>query len=156
MDFEYVFESEEITFYGIEVCEPILVEKYLMPVECGGSTTGFPNPSDDHVESILDLNQYLGIKSHTCFFVEAKGDSLIDAGITDKDLLVVDTSLDYREDDIVICSINQIFIAKFIKKIKGVYYLYSKNPNFEPVQIQEFDDVRIFGVVKSLTRKLRK
>lgn len=151
----FVFPSEEITFYSVGESEPIEVKKYLIPVECGNSTTGFPSPADDYVEGILDLNQFLGIKSHTCYFVEAKGDSMVDAGISERDILVVDTSLNYRDNDIVICSINGNFKAKIIKRINGQYFLYSKNPNFEPVEIQEFDDVRIFGVVKGLTRKFR-
>ena len=80
---------------------------------------------------------------------------MVDAGISERDILVVDTSLNYRDNDIVICSINGNFKAKIIKRINGQYFLYSKNPNFEPVEIQEFDDVRIFGVVKGLTRKFR-
>lgn len=149
------FPSEEITFYSVGESEPIEIKKFLLPVECGSSTTGFPSPADDYVEGILDLNEFMGIKSHTCYFVEAKGDSMIDAGISEKDILVVDTSLDYRENDIVICSINGVYKAKIIKKVKGKYYIYSKNSSFEPVEIQEQDDVLIFGVVKGLTRRFR-
>ena len=151
----YVFPSEEITFYSIGEGESLNIKKYLLPVECGGGTTGFPSPADDYVEGILDLNEFLGIRSHTCYFVEAKGDSMIDAGISEKDILVVDTSLEYRENDIVICSVNGIYKAKFIKKMQGRYFIYSKNPDFEPVEIQEHDDVLIFGVVKGLTRRFR-
>ena len=152
----YTFPSEEITFFSIDESKPsVKINKYLLSVYCGGGTTGFPSPADDYVEGLLDLNEFLGIKSHTCYFVEAKGDSMVDAGISEKDILIVDTSLDYRPNDIVICSVNGIYKAKIIKQIKGRYFLYSKNPNFEPIEILEQDDVLVFGVVKGLTRKFR-
>jgi DNA polymerase V len=87
--------------------------------------------------------------------VEARGDSMIDAGITDRDILIVDTTLDYRENDIVICSLNNFYMAKIIKRLQNKLFLMSKNPNFDPVEIQESDDFRVFGVVKGLSRKFR-
>lgn len=151
----YIFPSEEITFYKPSYLKPVGLKKFLLPVECGGGTTGFPSPADDYVEGILDLNDYLGIKRHACYLVEAKGDSMIDAGISEKDILVVDTTLDYQNDDIVICSVNGTYKAKIIKRINNRYFLYSKNPDFEPIEIQEQDDVQVFGVVRGLTRKFR-
>jgi DNA polymerase V len=80
---------------------------------------------------------------------------MVDAGITDRDILIVDTTLDYRENDIVICSLNNFYMAKIIKRFQNKLFLMSKNPNFEPVEIQESDDFRVFGVVKGLSRKFR-
>ena len=145
----------EIHFFSIDDCDVIELNKYLMPVECGTSATGFPSPADDYVDIMLDLNDFHGIKKHTCYLVEARGDSMIDAGITDRDILIVDTTLDYRENDIVICSLNNFYMAKIIKRFKDKLFLMSKNPNFEPVEIQEYDDFRVFGVVKGLSRKFR-
>lgn len=70
-------------------------------------------------------------------------------------ILIVDTTLNYRENDIVICSLNNFYTAKIIQKLNSKLFLISKNPNFSPVEIQEYDDFRVFGVVKGLSRKFR-
>jgi DNA polymerase V len=54
---------------------------------------GFPSPADDHLESELDLNEYLINHPSETFFVRAKGDSMQQAGIFVKDLLIVDRSI---------------------------------------------------------------
>ena len=53
---------------------------------------GFPSPADDHIEKKLDLNDYLIKQKEATFFVRIKGDSMIDAGIHDNDIVIVDKS----------------------------------------------------------------
>ncbi|MPR37178.1 LexA family protein [Salmonirosea aquatica] len=147
---------QEIILHGITEFEPVLLPKFATNVECGNSTTGFASPADDYIETTLDLNEYHNIKKHACFLVEAVGDSMIDAGITEDDLLIVDTSLDYRENDIVICCLNGSYKAKMIQRRKGILCLISRNPLFDPIEIQEHDDLRVFGVVKGFSRNFRR
>ncbi|MPR36729.1 S24 family peptidase [Salmonirosea aquatica] len=100
------YHFDEIIFYGITHSAPVRLPKFAINVECGNSTTGFASPADDYIETRLDLNEYHQIRKHACFLVEAVGDSLIDAGISENDLLIVDTSLNYRENDVVVCCLN--------------------------------------------------
>jgi DNA polymerase V len=153
----FLYSQSELTFHALPASPAVLkLPKFLMRVECGGSTTGFASPADDYIETHLDLNQFHDIRRHACFLVEAVGDSMIDAGITEHDLLIVDTSLDYRENDIVICSVNGTYKAKIIRRMKGRLFLVSKNPAFAPIEIQEQDDFQVFGVVKGLSRNFRR
>jgi len=147
---------DEISLYGITNFVPVRLPKFAVTVECGNSTTGFASPADDYIEARLDLNEYHQIRKHACFLVEAVGDSMIDAGITENDLLIVDTSMDYREGDIVICCLNGSYKAKIIQREKEKLFLKSRNPLFAPIEIQEHDDLRIFGVVKGLSRNFRR
>lgn len=150
-------EQPELTFYAVDDdSEIILLPKFQTKVECGGSTTGFASPADDHIETHLDLNEFHNIRRHGCFLVEAVGDSMIDAGISEKDVLIVDTTMDYREGDIVICSVDGIYKAKLIKRVGQRLFLISKNPTFEPIEIKEHDDFKVFGVVKGLSRNFRR
>lgn len=96
------------------------------------------------------------MKTSGCFLVEATGDSMIDAGISNKDVLIVDTTMEYREGDIVICSVDGVYKAKLIKRVGERLFLISKNPNFEPIEIKEQDDFKVFGVVKGLSRNFRR
>ncbi|GAB3226425.1 LexA family protein [Spirosoma arcticum] len=148
--------TPEITLYDIADFKPVLLPKFALNVECGNSTTGFASPADDYIETSLDLNEFHNIRKHRTFLVAAVGDSMIDAGITENDLLIVDTSLEYREGDIVICCLNGSYKAKMLKRVKGQLYLKSRNLLFAPIEIQEHDDLRIFGVVKGLSRNFRR
>ena len=70
---------------------------------------GFPSPADDHVEKRLDLNEYLIKKSDATFFVKIKGDSMVDASINDGDIVIVDRSMQAKEGDIVLASVDGNF-----------------------------------------------
>uniref|UniRef100_UPI003AEFD423 S24 family peptidase n=1 Tax=Kluyvera georgiana TaxID=73098 RepID=UPI003AEFD423 len=52
---------------------------------------GFPSPAADYVEQRIDLNELLIQHPSATYFVKASGDSMIEAGISDGDLLVVDS-----------------------------------------------------------------
>jgi DNA polymerase V len=54
---------------------------------------GFPSPAADYVEQRIDLNELLIHHPSATYFVKASGDSMIEAGISDGDLLVVDSSV---------------------------------------------------------------
>ncbi|SQH90169.1 Error-prone repair protein UmuD [Salmonella enterica subsp. enterica] len=55
---------------------------YLVPC-------GFPSPAADYIEQRIDLNELLVSHPSSTYFVKATGDSMIEAGINDGDLLVV-------------------------------------------------------------------
>lgn len=150
------FISPEVTLHAILEHEPILLPKFATSVECGSSTTGFASPADDYIESVLDLNEYHNIRKHTCFLVTGAGQSLRDAGIEDGDVLIVDTSLQYRPRDIVICCLNGSYKAKLLERVQGKLYLVSRNPLFAPIEVKEYDDLLIFGVTKGLSRNFRR
>ena len=59
----------------------------------GSVVAGFPSPAEQYLEPPLDLNELLVKRPAATFFVKVEGDSMINAGIHDKDLLVVDRSL---------------------------------------------------------------
>ena len=53
-------------------------------------TAGFPSPADDYLEDKLDLNEYLIKHPAATFFVRVAGDSMINAGIYNNDIIIVD------------------------------------------------------------------
>lgn len=136
--------------------QPVYLPKFALNVECGNSTTGFPSPADDYIEGHLDLNEFHNIRKHACFLVMAVGESMIDAGIHERDLLIVDTTLNYRENDVVICCLNDSYKAKVIKRKAGKLYLFSRNKQYPPIEILEQDDLQVFGVVQGLSRNFRR
>ena len=73
---------------------------------------GFPSPAEQYLEPPLDLNELLVKRPAATFFVSVEGDSMIGAGIRDKDLLVVDRSLTPANGDIIIASVDGEFTVK--------------------------------------------
>ena len=73
---------------------------------------GFPSPAEQYLEPPLDLNELLVKRPAATFFVRVEGDSMIGAGIRDKDLLVVDRSLTPANGDIIIASVDGEFTVK--------------------------------------------
>ena len=154
--FDTLDERDEVAIYPIAGGPAILLPRFGR-VECGGSKTGFADPTEDYAEARLSLDGFHEIKRHACFLVKAFGHSMTDAGIQENDLLIVDTALEYGEDDIVVCAMNgDAYKAKMIRRIDEKLYLVSRNPKFEPIEISEADDLRVFGVVKGFSRNFRK
>lgn len=78
---------------------------------------GFPSPADDYIEDRLSLDQHLIQHKDSTFFVRAKGNSMVGAGIFDGDLLVVDKSLNPVSGDIVIAVVDgDLTVKRLIKR----------------------------------------
>lgn len=72
----------------------------------------FPSPAQDYVEDRLDINQLVIKHPNATYFIRVSGDSMIDAGIGDGDLLVVDRALTAQHGDIIVAAVNGEFTVK--------------------------------------------
>ena len=64
-----------------------------LPVYTSRVPAGFPSPADDYIEDWLDLNQHLIKHPSATFLAYASGQSMVQAGILDRAILVVDRAL---------------------------------------------------------------
>ena len=110
-------------------------------------SAGFPSPADDHLEKSLDLNSYLIKHPSATFFVRVNGDSMIDAGINDNDILIVDRSLKPSHGKIVIAVVDGQMTVKRLYKRSGKLILMPENKNFKPIEITESMSIEIWGIV---------
>ena len=116
---------------------------------------GFPSPADDYVAEKLDLNQHLMPHQEASFMLRAKGDSMMGANIHDGDLLVVDRSLNATNGCVVIAAIDGQFTVKRLEKKRGKIRLLPANPNFEPIELKDDQELQIFGVVTNVIHSLK-
>lgn len=123
---------------------------FLTPVHAG-----FPSPADDFIEKRLDLNEFLIKNPPATFFVKVEGDSMINAQISDGDILVVDRSIDAADNKIVIVSIMGEFSVKRIRIIRKEFFLEAENPKYAPIKISPEMDFEIFGVVTYIIHKAK-
>ena len=125
-------------------------ELKLLPFFSSYVSAGFPSPADDYIEGKLDLNTYLIKHPSATFFVRVKGESMINAGIYDHDILIVDRSLEIASGKIIIAAIDGQLTVKRLLKYKNKIILNSENDLFKPIEIVEGKEVMFWGVVTSV------
>lgn len=107
---------------------------------------GFPSPAQDYVEQRIDLNELLIHHPSATYFVKASGDSMIDGGISDGDLLVVDSARMAKQGDIVIATVDGGFTVKQLQ-LRPVIQLNPLNSAYKPIRPVGDEGLDIFGVV---------
>ena len=122
-------------------------KKFKIPLLNDSVSAGFPSPADDYTEENIDLNEHLISNPFSTFFLRVKGDSMINAGIKDKDLIIVDKSLIAKPGDIVIAMIDGEFTIKRLSIKNDELYLKAENHNYPDFSFKNHIDVQIWGVV---------
>lgn len=137
-------KKEELHFYSLNDDNLKKIHVYET-----GVSAGFPSPADDYLDVDLNLHKYLVKHPAATFFIIAKGHSMEKAGIGDEDLLVVDKSLEAKNNDIVIASVNGEFTVKRYINTKGKILLRAETEigNYPDININESLDFEIWGVV---------
>ena len=111
---------------------------------------GFPSPAADYLQESLDFNRDLIKHPEATFYGRVDGDSMIEAGICEGDIAVIDRSVEPMNGDIVVGYINGEFTIKFLDlthKEEGYIELRPANKNYQPIRINEFDEFEVWGVV---------
>ncbi len=122
-------------------------KRFKIPLLNDSVSAGFPSPADDYTEENIDLNEHLISNPFSTFFLRVKGESMINAGIKDKDLIIVDKSLIAKPGDIVIAMIDGEFTIKRLSIKNDELYLKAENHNYPDFSFKNHIDVQIWGVV---------
>jgi DNA polymerase V len=115
---------------------------------------GFPSPADDYVEAQLDLNEHLIRHPAATFFIHASGNSMVNAGIYDGDLLIVDRSLAPRDGDVAIAVLYGDLTVKRIRKRDGRLLLEPDNAAYPAIDVPADAGFQVWGVVTHAIHKL--
>lgn len=119
-----------------------------------GVSAGFPSPAMDFMEIAIDLNKALSENPLATFYIKVDGNSMIDAGINDKDVLVVDRSLEPQNNKIAVCFIDGEFTVKRIQLKKNELWLMPENPKYNPIKINEENQLIVWGIVTYVIKKV--
>jgi DNA polymerase V len=115
-----------------------------IPVILQKVSAGFPSPATDYVQDEIDLNSELIKNPPATFLIRVQGNSMNDHKITSGDLLVVDRSLNLKNDCIAIINFNNELVVKNIIKENNNFYIKNK---LEKILISENSDVNVWGIV---------
>ena len=119
-----------------------------------GISAGFPSPADDFKEIRISLDKELVKNSESTFYARVSGDSMIEAGLDDGDLLVIDRSLDPESGKIAVCLVDGEFTVKRIMKEKNKLYLVPENKKYKTVELSEDNELIVWGIVEYVIKKV--
>ncbi len=120
---------------------------------------GFPSPGEGCANESIDFNRDLIRHPEATFYGRVYGDSMIDAGICDGDIAVIDRLAEASDGDIVVAYINDEFTIKYLDTTHvpdGYILLRPANRAFEPIRINNDDDFKVWGVVIWTIKKWKK
>ncbi len=123
---------------------------YQLPLYGSKVTAGSPAPADDYVENQLDLNAHLIKHPAATFCVRVSGNSMIDAGIHENDILIVDRSITPAHGKIVVAAIDGQLTVKRLHKKNEALFLMPENKTFQPIELKEGNEVYIWGIVTNV------
>ena len=115
-----------------------------IPVILQKVSAGFPSPATDYVQDEIDLNNELIKNPPATFLIRVQGNSMNDHKIINGDLLVVDRSLNLKNDCIAIINFNNELVVKNIIKENNNFYIKNK---LEKTLINENSDINVWGIV---------
>jgi DNA polymerase V len=118
--------------------------KAILPFHINKVGAGFPSPATDYVEEEVDLNKYLIKNSPSTFLIRVQGKSMVDVGIHNGDLLVVDKSLEPKNFSTVVANVNEELVVKTFIKEKNQSFLISGT---NKINLDENSEILIWGVV---------
>ena len=134
---------------NIQIIQGDFNKKLKLPI-AEGLKAGFPSPAEDYSHETLDFNRDLIHNPEATFYGKVEGDSMIEAGICNNDIAVIDRSLEPRDGDVVVGCINGEFTIKYLDmrhKKDGYIELRPANKDFKPIRITAEDDFEVWGVV---------
>jgi len=141
-------KSEGVHVVAVYSPDPNAPERAL-PLMSSSVRAGFPSPADDFVEKRLDLNQHFVRNPHSTFFVRAEGDSMTEACIHDKAILVVDRSVEATDGRVIVAIVEGKWAVKRLRKKGQQVWLESaaRDPaKYPPISVTD-PEAMIWGVV---------
>ncbi len=112
---------------------------------------GFPTATDEALTDTLSIDDYLVEHKESSYLLEVKGDSMIDEGIKEGDLVLVERKGEPRDGDIVIAEVDGGWTMKYFKKKGEKVWLEPANRKFKPIFPKY--DFRVAAIVKGVIRK---
>ncbi len=139
---------------GIRIISPEyktwIQEEFSVPL-LGHIAAGFPILAEENVERYVPVPRHL-IKSEGRYYaLRVRGDSMVNAGIIDEDLVIVKAADMAYTNDIVVALIDgEVTVKRFITE-NGVKYLRAENPAY--ADIYPTESFSIQGKVVGLIRE---
>ena len=118
----------------------------------GAAGAGFPSPAQDWADDAISLVELLRLDRAASFVFRISGWSMIDAGLNDNDVVVVDRDTKPQTGQIVIAIVDGGFVVRQLVVRNGVPYLETRNARMSCPPTLADQDVEVWGVVRASVR----
>ena len=115
---------------------------------------GFPSPAQGEYADSIDLNRALITNPAATFCARVIGNSMVEAGINEGDLLIIDRSLTPHDGNIAVCFVDGDFTVKRLSVRDDGIYLTPANAKFPELRVSEDSNFQVWGVVSHIIKKL--
>lgn len=149
MSLKFLTPKNALEFYTPEDSNPL--EIVLTQT---GISAGFPSPADDFKEFKISLDRTLVKNKEATFYAKVSGQSMVGAGIDDGDLLIVDKSLEPKNNSVAVCFIDGEFTVKRLKISGGNVYLQPENASYKPIKVTNDNDFQVWGIVTHVIKRV--
>ena len=112
---------------------------------------GFPSPAEEELADTMSLDEYLIPNKESSYMLQVKGDSMIEAGINDGDMVIVERNNSPRDGDIVIAYVDGGWTMKYFRKRGGKVYLDPANKEYTSIVPES--EMRVEDIIKAVIRK---
>ncbi|MBP7058388.1 transcriptional repressor LexA [Candidatus Gracilibacteria bacterium] len=152
------FISKDDTPRGIKllssVKERLEAPEFKLPL-LGMIPAGGPVLTEEYVEKWVNVGEDMVYKLKDSYLLRVTGNSMIDAGIYEDDILIVCGSLEPRVGDIVVALVdNQNTVKRYMRDGQGRVYLKPENENYENIYPE--GELCLQGVVTGLIRNYKR
>jgi DNA polymerase V len=120
----------------------------------GRVQAGFPSPAQGEYADSIDLNRALITNPAATFCARVIGNSMVDAGINEGDMLIIDRSLTPHDGCIAVCFIDGDFTVKRLSVRNDGVYLTPANASFPELKVSEASNFQIWGVVSHIIKRV--
>lgn len=119
-----------------------------------GISAGFPSPADDFKELRISIDQEVVRNEAATFYARVSGESMQGAGLDHGDLLVIDRSIEPKDNKIAVCFVDGEFTVKRLKVEANCVYLMPENEKYPPIKVTEENELIIWGIVTYVVKKV--
>ena len=112
---------------------------------------GFPSAAEEELLDTIDFDEFLVPNKESSYILKVKGDSMIDAGIRQGDMVIVEKRQNYKTGQIVVACVDGEYTMKYLREKNGKHYLEPANKDFKPMYPKE--SFSIEAVVTGVVRK---
>ncbi len=128
-------------------------KRIYLPIASSMIQAGFPSPATEYENECLDINDMIVSNPAATFYVRVRGNSMIDANISDGDILVVDRSVEAAHGKIIIAVVDGEFTVKTLFCKDGIVKLIPANPEFPELILSNHQELNVWGVVSYIIHK---
>jgi repressor LexA len=118
----------------------------------GHVQAGMPHLAEEHIEEWINLPQTFVRGRRDVFLLKIRGDSMINAGMFDGDLVIVRPTREAKHNDIVVALLHDEATVKRFIQIKNRAYLKAENPDYPNIYPKEewMIQGKVVGVIRNL------